>query len=36
MKNFLARMEEGAERFTRQTVTGALAQEDSLGKTVTN
>ena len=35
MKHFLARMEEDAVRFTRQTVTGAPAQEDSLGKTVT-
>ena len=35
MKHFLARMEEDAKRFTRQTVTDALAQEDSLGKTVT-
>ena len=35
MKHFLVRMEEGAERFTRQTVTTALAQEDSLEKTVT-
>ena len=35
MKHFFARMEEDAERFTRQTVTGALAQDDSLGKTVT-
>ena len=35
MKHFLVRMEESAERFTRQTVTAALVQEDSLGKTVT-
>ena len=35
MKHFLVRMEKSAERFMRQTVTAALAQEDSLGKTVT-
>ena len=34
MKHFLARMEQDAERFTRQTVTAVLAQKDSLGKTV--
>ena len=35
VKHPLARMEEGVERFTRQTVTAAPAQEDSLAKTVT-
>ena len=35
MKHFLVRMEEGAERFTRQTVTIALARKVSLEKTVT-
>ena len=34
MKHFPARIKEGAERFTRQTVTAALVQEDLLGKTV--
>ena len=34
VKHFLARMEEGVERFTRKTVTAALAEEYSLAKTV--